>query len=70
MFIPILPYTSLSFTSNQYNLNAGFGQGEIDEPGNDRLFSYLPLLKTHSNQEQKNAIHPPPHPESIEELFQ
>ena len=34
------------------------------------FFSYLPLLKTHSNQEQENSIHHMPYPEIIEELIQ
>ena len=33
-----------------------FCQGEIEEPGNNRIFSYHPMLKTHSNQDQDNAI--------------
>ena len=45
-------------------------QGEIKEPGNNRLFSYYPLLKTHSNQEYDNAIHQFYFPESIEELVE
>ena len=51
-------------------MNADLCQGEIDKPGNDRIFSYPPLFKTHSNQEQKKSIHHPPHPDSIEELVE
>ena len=51
-------------------MNDDFCQGEIDEPGNDRLFSYHTMLKTHSNKEQYNAIHHPPFPESIEQLVE
>ena len=57
----------LSFAPHQKILNADFCQGEINEPGNDRNFSYHPLLKTHSNKEKYNAIHHPPLPESIED---
>ena len=51
-------------------MNADFGQGEIKKPGNDKFFSYHPLLKTHSNQERDNAIYHFPFPESIEELVE
>ena len=51
-------------------MNADFCQGEIKEPGDDRLFLYPPLLKTHSNQEHDNAIHHFYFPESIEELVE
>ena len=51
-------------------MNAYFCQGEINEPGYDRLFSYRPMLKTHPNQEHDNAIHCPPLPESIEQLVE
>ena len=51
-------------------MNADFCQGETEEPGNDRMFSYHPMLKTHSNQEQDNAIHHPFLPASIEELVE
>ena len=45
-------------------------QGEIEEPGNQGLFKYHPLLKNHSNQERDNAIHQFSFPESIEELVE
>ena len=51
-------------------MNADFCQGEIEEPGNDRIFSYHPLLKTHSNQERDNAIHHFRFNESIEEIVE
>ena len=51
-------------------MNAYFCQVEIEEPGNDRIFSYHPLLKNHSNQEHYNAIHNPSLPEIIEELVE
>ena len=51
-------------------MNAHFYQGEIKEPGKDRLFSYRPMLKTHSNQEHDNAINHPYLPEIIEELVE
>ena len=51
-------------------MNADFCQGEIDERGNDRIFSYHPMLKTDSNQKQDNAIHHPLLPDSIEELIE
>ena len=51
-------------------MNADFCQGEIKDPGNDRIFSYHPLLKTHSNQERDNAIHHFPFPGGIEELVE
>ena len=35
-------------------LNEYFCQGKIEGTRNNRVFSYLPLLKTHSNQEQIN----------------
>ena len=59
MCFPNLPYPCLSFSSHQKLVNADFCQNEIKEPGNDRIFSYHPLLKTHSNQEHDNAIHHP-----------
>ena len=34
-----------------------FLKGEIEEPGNDKPFSYHPILKSHSNQEDDDAIH-------------
>ena len=49
-------------------MNADFCQGDIEEPGNNSIFSYHPILKTHSNQEQDNAIHHISLLESIEEL--
>ena len=51
-------------------MNADFCQGEIDEPWNDRLFTYHPLLNNHSNQEQDNAIHHPSLPKSFAELVE
>ena len=51
-------------------MNADFCQGEIEDPGNDRIFSYHPMLKTHSNQERENAIHRFPFPGGIEELVE
>ena len=49
---------------------AYFCQGEIKEPVYDNLFSYHPLLKTHSNTEHDNENLHPPFPESIEHLFE
>ena len=60
----------LSFSSHQKLVNADFCQGEIEEPGNDRIFSYHPMLKNNSNQEYDNAIFHPYLPESIEELVE
>ena len=37
----------ISIVSSQY-----FCQGDIYEPLNDRLFSFLPLMKNHSNQKK------------------
>ena len=51
-------------------MDAYFCQGEIKEPGNDRLFSCHPLLKTNSNQEHDNEIHHFSIPDSIEELVE
>ena len=51
-------------------MNAYFCQGEIDEPGYNQIFSYNPLVKTHSNQEHDNEIHHPTFPESIEQLVE
>ena len=51
-------------------MNTYFCQGEIYEPGYDRIFLYNPMLKTHSKQEHSNAIHCPPIPESIEQLVE
>ena len=45
-------------------------QGEIEDPGNDKLFSYQTSLKNNSNQENYNAIHHPSLPEIIEELIE
>ena len=45
-----------------------FFQGEIEEPVYDRIFSYHPLLKTHSNQEHDNENIHSTFPESIEQL--
>ena len=46
--------------------NPIFCLGEIYEPWDYRLFSFLPLLKNHSNQEQKHSIITDPlHVESI-----
>ena len=47
-----------------------FFQGEIEEPVYDRIFSYHPLLKIHSNQEHDNANIHTPNPESIEQLVE
>ena len=44
--------------------------GWNQQPGNDRLFPFHHLLKTHSNQEQDNEIYHPPLPESIEKLVE
>ena len=51
-------------------MNDYFCQCEIKEPGNDRLFSYHPMLKINSNQERDNSIHRFSFPESIEELVE
>ena len=51
-------------------MNDYFGQGEINEPDYDRIFSSHPLVKTHSNQEHDNAIHHPHFPENIEQLIE
>ena len=50
-------------------MNSYFCQSEIEEPGNDRIFSYHTLLKTNSNQERDNAIHNFHFPDSIEEII-
>ena len=70
MCFPILPYPRLSFSSHQKLVNADFCQGEIKEPGNERIFSYHPLLKNHSNQEHDNTIRHPSLPDSIEVLVE
>ena len=51
-------------------MNNYFFQGETDDPGYNRLFSYNPLLQTHSNQEHNNAINHPTFTESIEQLVE
>ena len=51
-------------------MNADFCHGKIEEPGNDRLFSYHPLLNNHSNQEHDNAIRHPSLSDIIEELVE
>ena len=51
-------------------MNAYFCQGDIKEPVYDRLFSYYPLLKTHSNQEHDNENLHPPNPDIIEQLVE
>ena len=51
-------------------MNADFCQGEIEDPRNDRILSYHPLLNTYSNQEHDNAIHHLSFPRSIEELVE
>ena len=51
-------------------MNADFCQGEIEEPGNNKFFSYHPLLKTYSNQERDNAIHQFSFPENIDDLVE
>ena len=51
-------------------MNADFCQVEIDKAGDNMIFSYHPLLKTNSDQEQDNAIHHPTLPESIEQLVE
>ena len=51
-------------------MNAYFFQGEIDEPGYDRIFPYNPLLKTHTNQEHDNKNHHLPFTDSIEQLVE
>ena len=47
-----------------------FCQGEIEDPGNNRFFSYHPMLKTHSNQEHDNVIHHFSFPGIIEEVVE
>ena len=51
-------------------MDAYFGQGEIEEPVYNSIFSYHPQLKTHSNQEHDNEIHQPPFTEIIEQLIE
>ena len=51
-------------------MDAYFCQGEIKDPVYNRLFSNLPMLKTHSNQEHDNANLHPQNPESIEKLVE
>ena len=51
-------------------MNAYLFQGEIKEPGYDRIFAYHPLSKSHLNQEHDNKNHQTPFPESIEQLFE
>ena len=62
----IIVFWSLSFLSHQKPVNADFFRGEIDEPGNEMLFLYHPILKNHSNQEHDDAIHHPSSPDIIE----
>ena len=62
MCLPILAYPCLSLASQQKPVNAYFYQGDIKDPVYDRLFSYHPLLKTHSNQEHYNTNHQTPFP--------
>ena len=50
-------------------MNADFCQGEIEEPVNDRIFLYHPLLKNYSDKEQDNAIHHPSLPDIIEDII-
>ena len=47
-----------------------FYQGEIKEKFYDKIFSYHPLLKTHSNQEHYNSNLYSPNNESIEQLVE
>ena len=70
IFFPVLPWLCLSFSSHQKLVNADFCQGEIKDPGNNKIFSYHPLLKTYSNQEQDNSIHYPLLYEIIEEIVE
>ena len=51
-------------------MDAYFCQGDIEYPVYDRLSSYNPLLKTHSNQEHDHANLHPPNTESIEQHFE
>ena len=51
-------------------MNADFCQGEIEEPGENRLLSYNALLNTNSNQERDNTIHHFSFTESVEELVE
>ena len=58
--LPVLLYPRLSCASHQTPVDAYFFQGDIKEPVYGGIFSYHPLLKTHSNQEHDNEnIHPP-----------
>ena len=51
--------------------NPIFCQGEIYKPWNDRIFSFLPMLKNHSNQEQINSMNNDPlHVDSIHEIVE
>ena len=46
-------------------------QSEIYKPWDDRIFSFLPLLRNHSNQEQINSMNTDPlHVESINQLVE
>ena len=47
-----------------------FCQVEIEEPFYDNLFSYHPLLKTHSNQEHDNENRHSSNTESIEQIVE
>ena len=51
-------------------MDAYFYQVDIEETVNDRIFSYHPLLNTHSNQEHDNENLRPPFPKSIEQFVE
>ena len=57
-------------TSQQNPVDADFCQGEIKEPVYNSIFSYHPLLNTHSNQEHENENLHTPNPDSIEQLVE
>ena len=68
--LPILTYPRLSYALQQKPMDVYFCQGEMEEPVYDRLFSYRPLLKNHSNQEHDHANLHPPDPDIIEQLVE
>ena len=47
-----------------------FSQGKMENQSYVWIFSYHPLLKTHSNQKHDNAVRQPPFPESIQQIIE
>ena len=54
--LAIHPQPCLSFSSFLKCQTQNYCQGEIYKPWNDRLLSFLPLLRNNSNQEHVNSM--------------